>query len=372
MEGVYSQSKIAFHKEKLESLAKREVTAPIYVRIKPTNKCNHRCFYCSYDPEFGYLLSERKNIDDEIPKEKMIEILDNLKDIGVKAVTYSGGGEPLVYPYIVEAMQKTLESGIELSAITNGQNLDGRRAELLAKSEWVRISADYCNSELFVKHRKISESFFEKEEKNIQDFSKIKKSECELGINFLITHLNADKIYDSAKFFKDLGVNHIRFSPIYVPKRNKLSQEGSEKYHFPFKKKVSEQIERARELENKNFKIFNNYEADFDSVIKSKRTYSRCFMMETTPIIAANQNVYFCHDKAYSDAGLLGSIKNCAFKDLWFSPEAKKIFRNFNPQESCKHKCTADNRNIEIGRIIGNLDNLGRFIPKDDRHKNFV
>lgn len=372
MNGVYNQSKMAFHKEKLESLVKGEIASPIYVRVKPTNKCNHHCFYCSYDPEFKYILSEKKNVQDEIPKKKMIEILDNFKELGVKAITYSGGGEPLVYPFIENAFEKTLDLGIELSIITNGQSLNGRKAEFLSKAEWVRISADYCNSELFVKHRKISEEFFKKEKENIEKFSKIKKSDCELGVNFLVTHLNGKFIYESAKFFKELGVNHIRFSPIYVPKGNELSSEGSESYHSAFKKKVLEQIEKARELEDKNFKIFSYYETDFDSVMASIRPYGRCFMMETVPVIAANQNVYFCHDKAYSDSGLIGSIKNQSFKELWFSKETAKRFKEFNPKESCRHHCTADGRNLAIIEMINNLDSLEKFIPESDKHKNFI
>lgn len=372
MKGVYNQLKMAFHKDKLESLAKGEVTAPIYVRVKPTNKCNHHCFYCSYDPEFKYILSEKKNAFDEIPKEKMIEILNNFKEMGVKAITYSGGGEPLVYPHIEEALEKTLNLGIDLSIITNGQSLNGRKAEFLSQAEWVRISADYCNQDLFVNHRKISKEFFEKEKENIARFSKIKKPGCELGVNFLVTHLNSEFIYESAKFFKNLGANHIRFSPIYVPQGNELASEGSESYHSSSKKRVLEQIEKAKSLEDKNFKIFSYYETDFNSVMASNRPYSRCFMMETVPVIAANQKVYFCHDKAYSDSGLIGSIKDQSFKELWFSKETAKRFSEFNPKESCKHHCTADGRNLAITKMINNLNCLEKFIPESDRHKNFV
>jgi len=372
MEGVYNHSKIAFHKTKLESLARGEITAPIYVRVKPTNKCNHRCFYCSYDPEFGYLLSEKKELTDELPKEKMREILTDFKKIGVKAITYSGGGEPLVYPFIEEALKKTLDLGIDLSIITNGQRLNGEIAELLAQSEWVRVSADYCTPKLFVSHRRIPEIFFAQEIENIANFAKIKKPECELGINFLITHRNADAIYNSAVFFKDLGVNHIRFSPIYVPQGNELSSGGSETYHAPIKERVLEQIERAKELETNYFKVFNFYETDFDSVIKSVRRYPRCFMMETVPVIAANQNVYFCHDKAYSDSGLIGSIKDKSFQEMWFSKETAQRFKTFKPQESCRHHCTADGRNLSIIEMIKDLEHLERFVPLSDRHKNFV
>ena len=43
MANVYEESKLAFHKEKLESFKKGKITAPVYVRLKPTNYCNHHC-----------------------------------------------------------------------------------------------------------------------------------------------------------------------------------------------------------------------------------------------------------------------------------------------------------------------------------------
>jgi organic radical activating enzyme len=46
---------------------------------------------------------------DEIPLNKMLEILENIKSIGVKAVTYSGGGEPLSHKNIQSILKKTLE-----------------------------------------------------------------------------------------------------------------------------------------------------------------------------------------------------------------------------------------------------------------------
>lgn len=370
--GVYSHQKIAFHKEKLKSLAEGRITSPPYVRVKPTNRCNHRCFYCSYDPDFGYLLSEKKYILDEIPREKMMEILDDFKEMGVKAITYSGGGEPLVYPYIEECLQKNIDDGIDISIITNGQSLSGKKAELLAKAKWVRISADSCTPEIFVATRRIPERFFYELENNLRNFAKIKNPDCEFGINFVVNEKNAQYVLESTKYFKSLGLNHIRFSPVFIPKGHKDCPEGSNKYHAPFRESVLAQIKKAKELEDENFTVYDFYETDFDSSLICQRKYHKCFMMQVTPVIAANSSVYFCHDKAYSDSGLLGSIKNRSFKDLWFSPEAKRIFDTFDPMKGCQHHCTADGRNLAIQEMILDIDNLEKYTPKSEKHKNFI
>lgn len=369
--GVYNHSKMAFHTEKLQDLSDRKISTPLYVRVKPTNKCNHRCFYCSYDSDFGYLLSEKKFSKDEIAKEKMMEILKDFKDMGVKAVTYSGGGEPLVYPHIVDAFRKTLENKIDLSIITNGQLLNGERRELLSQSEWVRISTDYTDAQSFAQVRRVSGNNYNRLINNIESFAKIKKKECELGISFIVNHFNADKIYEATKLFKNLGADHIRFSPVYIPDNHELARNAAE-YHNKIKRKVRQGINKSFELQNDNFNVFNFYDHDFDSVMNSVRPYERCFMMEIVPVIAANEKVYFCHDKAYSDSGLLGIIKDKSFRELWFSPESKIRFENFNPIAGCKHHCTADGRNLSIQEMICNKGDIQKHTPHTEKHKNFI
>ena len=96
----YSQLKIFYHQETLQHLLQGERCNPLYVRIKPTNRCNHNCGYCHY--RNAYLDLDQYDPNDEIPRKKMMQIVQDMSAMGVKAVTFSGGGEPLVYPYIEE------------------------------------------------------------------------------------------------------------------------------------------------------------------------------------------------------------------------------------------------------------------------------
>jgi len=347
----YGNLKIIWQSDKLNALREGKVTAPLCVRVKPTNRCDHNCFYCSYHPESENILSEEFKAGDEIPREKMMEILGDFKETGVKSLTFSGGGEPLIYPYIEQAFEKTLDSGIDLSIITNGQKLFGRKAEQLANAKWVRISLDASNQETFHKIRRVPTKLFGELEKNIRDFSRIKEPSCELGINFVVHHLNEREVYEAARFFKDLGVNHIKFTPRWIDKKGEWIE-----YHRPFKEGVIEQITRAKELANKNFSIFDTYENDFNLTGVPERIYSTCPIMQIVPVIGADSTVYFCHDKTYTSRGALGSLKTQSFKELWFSKEAREKFEKFNPKNECQQHCTYDARNILITDAIKSYD----------------
>ena len=362
---LYNISRLAFHPEKILALADKKITAPIYSRIKPTNRCDHHCSFCAYVPDNECSVSETINMRDEIPRSKLLEILSDFKDMGVKGVIYSGGGEPLIYPPILEMMRKTLDSKIDLSIITNGQRLNGEKAEILNEAEWVRVSISENDAKLFSETRKVPESWFHKVINNIERFSKTKNPDCELGVNYVVHQDNFDRVYDSVKFFMNLGVNHIKFTPVGGP--------NFKEYHKSIKENVLSQIEKARtDFSTSDFTVYDTYENDFNLTGLNERTYSHCHFMQVVPVIGADSCVYFCHDKTYNTKGILGSLKDKSFKNLWFSEEAAKIFRDFDPRISCRHHCTYDARNILTGKIIEDLDNIGNYLPKSDKHKNFV
>jgi len=258
-----------------------------------------------------------------------------------------------------------LEYGIDLSMITNGQKLKGEKAEILAQAEWVRISSGESDSKTFSQVRKVPESMFYELKENIKKFSKIKKNECEFGINFVVHQLNANSVYSSARYFKELGLNHIKFSPVYT--------DDFLEYHKKIKKIVEEQITRARgDFQTKTFRIYDTYKNDFELTGLKKRNYSKCCTMQINPIIGADSVVYFCHDKSYNETGAFGNLRDISFKELWFSEETKEKLNKFNPKISCRHHCTADSRNLNILNMIKDLDNLERYQPDSDKHRNFV
>ena len=81
--------------------------APIHVRIKPINLCNHHCWYCAYKSK-DMQLGEEMDQKDQIPENKMLEIVEDLIDMKVKAVTFSGGGEPFLYKPLIKISKKLI------------------------------------------------------------------------------------------------------------------------------------------------------------------------------------------------------------------------------------------------------------------------
>ena len=352
----YSNLKIFHHAELLQKLKCGERVAPIYVRIKPTNICNENCYYCHYKNSYLDLGNYRPN--DSIPREKMLEIIDDLAEIGTKAVTFSGGGEPTVYPYIDETMERVLEKGIDLSIITNGVTLRGRTAELLGHAKWVRISIDSSSAKLYAETRGVPETVFGTLCDNIAAFAKSKDEACELGVNYPVSDRNHDGILEMARLMKSLGVNHVKFAPV-------INNE-TEAYHAPFKDQVMRDLEEAKKLEDDHFRIIDLYSNDVhrweSGIMEFDRAYTQCWMKEVVCVIAADQRVYYCHDKAYLPNGVVGDLHDHSFKNVWFAPETTEKFRTFDAHKVCAEHCVYDDRNIM----------LNQFFSVNENHVNFL
>lgn len=340
----YSPYKIIHHEEKLIALMDKETAAPLYVRIKPTNRCNHNCFFCVYNESYANM-HEGMIKRDELSREKLLEILEDFKGIGVRAVTYSGGGEPLIHPNIEEVMQRTLDYGIDLSIITNGQKLSGKKAEILAKAKWVRISMDYCDEEGFKISQRGSGRMFFEIISNIKNFTKDPHT-CDIEVNYIITRENHKNLKRATELLKNLGIDNIRFSPVWI--------SDVDDYHNSMISYVMYVLKSLKEeFEDENFKIYSSYNKHAISKEATQRTYNRCPFMETVPAIGADYKVYGCHNQAYSEKGLIGSIKDKRFQEMWFSKETREYFDKFNPKRNCAGiQCAADKKNIIMNEIF--------------------
>lgn len=346
---VYSDKKIVWFPEKLESFVQGKITAPIYVRIKPINRCNHDCFWCIYRSSLSDMHEDMKE-KDVIPQDKLRETILDLGKIGTKAVTFSGGGEPLLYKNIDQYMQLCLDLGINLSIITNAQLLHKKNAEVLGKGSWVRVSMDYFDAASMREARDIPEKFYQPVLDNIANFAATKNKSCDLSVNYIITQKNADHLFEITEILKELKIDNVRFSPVWLI--------DFHNYHEPIKNKVQEDLKKIKaQYDSPEFKIYDSYGQVNDQYI-SKRKYPKCYFNQVVPVVGADMKIYTCHNQAYSNDSVVASIEKQSFAQAWFSEETQKFFDEFNCQNTCTNQCAADKKNEFITELLeANGDN---------------
>jgi len=343
-ENKYSDLKFLGYPKTLRALKENNIIAPIHLRIKPTNICNHDCWYCAYHAS-GLQLGDQMTYRDVIPFDKLSEIIDDIIEMGVSAVTFSGGGEPLLYKRLPEIIEKLYKGGVKVATLTNGSNLKGPMSEAFQKyGTWVRVSLDGYDDDSYSKARGIKAGEFTKLMTNMRDF-KLSGTSCVLGCAFIVGKNNYDHIYNICKTLKDIGVDHVKISGAVVGN----SSEENNLYHSEIKDVVSEQMQFTKKIVDENFRIVDHYH-DLEGRFEKK--YCTCPYILYRPVIGADSCIYTCQDKAYTDSGKLGSIKNIRFKDYWYSKENLGKVYGLDPSKSCSHHCISHSRNVIISEYL--------------------
>lgn len=111
---LLNSHKILFHYgNMLEEISKGRVDFnPVAIEVHPTAVCNHRCIHCSY--------KERNESRASLPKEVMDRLTESIIRMKIRAVYFSGGGEPTLYPRLAGYIEKLTGNGVECSVLTNG------------------------------------------------------------------------------------------------------------------------------------------------------------------------------------------------------------------------------------------------------------
>jgi MoaA/NifB/PqqE/SkfB family radical SAM enzyme len=98
-----------------------DLAAPLYVAWQITNECNLACLHCIEESGPG------KAFADELDRDQVFAVLDQLLDSEVPYLSFSGG-EPMLHPHFFAMVERACERGAQLKIETNAHYLDRANA----------------------------------------------------------------------------------------------------------------------------------------------------------------------------------------------------------------------------------------------------
>lgn len=120
---------------KLLMAERPEDLRPIHAQWAPTNLCNLNCPFCS---------CAHRNQKLQMDVKKAAGVIEELARRGCRAVTITGGGEPLCHPDICKMIESFVSNGIAVGLVTNGTLLQNLPTSIIKMLTWCRIShSDY-------------------------------------------------------------------------------------------------------------------------------------------------------------------------------------------------------------------------------------
>ena len=289
---------------------------PVHIEIHVTLQCNHRCIKCAQvvpKIEGKRTSKEAHERRIEIPFEKMKELLYDFRDVGVKAITYAGGGEPLMYQQFDEVLGITHSLGMESGIITNcNVDLTPSLLRQLSEVKWLRVSMDATNDEVYQKiHRPQDGGTYYRLIDNIQ---KLRQFPIDLGINYLIEEDNWRDCVLAVEIAKGLGVDYIRLAPYHTINKGKE--------YDPIWPELMKLFDEARKFQTGKFIVNANIDR-FKNLKENPKTYSRCYYHELHPILGSDLRIWPCCVLNYISGAELGSFEDCKFSEAWNNPERR-------------------------------------------------
>lgn len=352
----YSPFKIVHHLPVISALREGEQPSPILVQIILSDLCNQDCSFCSYRLS-GYPTNQLFSIEGDrnpnrkIPYGKVIEILDDCKDMGVKAIEYTGGGEPTVHPQHSEIFEYTNRLGLDLGLVTNGYLLSDRDLSILTHAKWIRISLDAGCDTTYSKIRRVSNGVYKRVLQNINQFLD-RRTNTTVGISFVVLKDNYTEILPAIVTAKNLGVDYIRIGAVF--------SNDDVAYYKGILDYINSQLYKAKDFENSNFKVYNQFNIRYDDLAQGNPDYSYCGHQYINTYIGGDLNVYRCCATAYNNLGLVGTLQDKSFKDFWKSEEKRLKYATFDAQNCIR--CPFNEKNKFLNYVL----------DKDIEHVNYV
>lgn len=276
-------------------------SAPLYVAWEITRRCNARCVHCYSDsgPEVS--------IDDDLPTDVALDVVDQLAEAGVLVLAFSGG-EPLVRGDWDRLVDRAVRRGLSVNVGSNGAtmteaNVD-RLRELGVRS--VTVSLDSWNPSAHDEFRRCPGLF----DRAIRGIERLVARGIRVVVGFTPTRLNWADGPGVVRLASQLGASAANLSE-YVPAgrgTTAIALAPSELHGV-----LQAWIALRKEYKGRLDVIWHDCRVGMLVPEEEKREYVGCGAGRFVARICANGDVTPCVFLPTT----IGSLRQSKFKDLW-------------------------------------------------------
>ncbi len=274
------------------------------LRIHVTEKCNLKCVYCLSDAPF---MAERKTKDDKLSFDEIKNEIVEAKKLGIKTVSITGSGEPLLYENLEELIKFIRSLDLKVVLFTNSILLTKDLANFLYDNGVnLMIKLNSFNPEIndrLVGVKGAQKIFFGKIKMLIDiGFAK----EHKLALNCIITNENYDEISELFIFCRNNNI---------IPWIETITITGRAKEEMAVSKdKIEKLYRKISEIDKSLFGF--EWKPDSPIIGADRRRYKHVCQIDVYG------NLY------HTDAHItdeVGNVRNKSIKELILSEKFKEL-----------------------------------------------
>ena len=336
--------KLLYHVDRVSKWKNGEMVYPIYMEVSPAGSCNHRCTYCALD----FMEYQRRYLETNPFKERLTE----MGQLGLKSIMYAGEGEPFRHKDMVDIINHTKASGIDVALTTNAVLMSPNITDaILANTEWIKVSINGATDETYAKIHQTKKGDFKMVVDNMayaNELRKKKNYKCALGMQLLLLPENHQETIALAKLAKEIGMDYLVIKP--------YSQHPQSKTELYKDIKYSDYYYLADELKELNDKSFQSV-FRIQSMLEwdnSQRSYKRCIALPFWSYIDSGGSVWGCSVYLGDERFLYGNINEQSFQEIWEGEMRAKSLKWVESEldaSQCRINCRMDKINSYLQEI---------------------
>lgn len=325
--------KLLWHLDRVNSWVKGERIAPLHIELGITNGCNLACVYC-----YGDMIGKTdKGNKFDMPRETILKLFKDAKDVGVKSIGLVGEGENTISPYFYDAIDYARSIGLDIGMATNGIAFkESKVRDMLESFVWIRFSLSGSNRESYLRIHGMDR--FDRVIKNIKKCVETKRKyglRTTLGTQMVVTHDNREEIVPLAKLGKELGVDYFVAKPCSDTPDRRLNVVHEEYLQ------MGDIFREAESYSDENYSVVIKWNK-FNNL--GLNEFKTCYGTQFNMTINAKGDVAPCgHLLGYrKDEFHMGNIVEQSFKDIISSErywEAQKRVQTLDVNKECETNC---------------------------------
>ena len=320
----FSSLKTLCHPDTLKSIVEGEITYPISCEVDVSNYCNHSCIWC-INGKF------RKREKTMWEKDKLLDVFNQLSEAGVKSVTFTGGGEPLIHPDISLFLRFVRERGMQTAIVTNGGLLDKDKAQAIMDTcEFIRFSLDAGEEKTYSRVHRATRNTIKDILFWISYLREKTSMNFVIGVAYIVHPYNYQEIETAAMLSREAGASYIQIRPVFMRGMKLATRILNE---------VNKQVYAAMKLQNEFFKVIPRLDR-FREIESIGRNYDECLGHNLLGVIAANGKMYICCQLRGNEKYCMGDLYKHTFKQIWNSEKRKEAIKkiNLNRCPPCRYR----------------------------------
>ena len=320
------------------NLAETEpLPSPWTVEIEPTLLCNARCHFCSYEQDIEAFKQERMalpmaNRSFGLSKETVFSVLDDLEEAGTtKGIFWSGGGDPLMWPHIVDAIKyagKFAQNSLQTNAIGMGKLL--KDTEAMRSIDLLTVSVYADSADL---HREIAGvNSFEKVVENMRRTVAMRDQEgldMTISAKVMVDANNYHRLPQIVAFYRALGVNAVGLREV-----QDYNYGGEGQRPVSVELNEDQKREAARIIKESSFKdpSLNAFARAMTRQQSKPRITSHCFNATDGHFacIDARGSVFTGNPEIGDERFSIGNVHEQQWREIWKGERHMQVVRDMD------------------------------------------